>query len=96
MKTKEQLADEYEKDNPGWYDLTTQAWLAGFETAQPKWINVEENLPEDDRCVTAYLENLENPLYNGLKICNYIDGKWYCRGGRNSQEEVIRWTEIPQ
>ncbi len=45
MKTKEQLADEYEKDFPGWYDLCTQSFIAGYEKAEPKWISVSEQMP---------------------------------------------------
>lgn len=74
-----------------------QAWVAGFETAEKGiWISVEEALPEDDKPVTAYVENIENPLFNELKICSYINGTWYCKGGRNSQETVVKWGEIPQ
>lgn len=33
MKSKEQLAHEYEENYPGWYDLTTQSYIAGYNKA---------------------------------------------------------------
>lgn len=61
-KTPEQLAEEYrswamntdqpEVDKPGGH--LALAFLAGYEAARPKWISVEERLPEPDTFVLAY------------------------------------------
>jgi len=72
------------------------AWLDGFETAVPKWINIEDELPEDDRTVVCWAENTENSLYSELKLGNYINEKWYCKGGRNSQEIITKWQKIAE
>lgn len=74
-----------------------QAWIAGFETAEKGiWISVEEDLPKDDKLKLVYIEHINNPIFNTFKVCHYEGDNWYCLGGRNSQEVVTKWVEIPQ
>ena len=61
-----------------------------------KWNLVSEELPEDDKLKLTYIENEINPIYNSYKVCHYEGDNWYCVGGRNSQEVVSRWLDIPE
>ena len=53
MKNKEELADDYEKDHKGWYDLTTSSYVAGFDAAIEKvkeyLFNTEEHQDKDGK-----------------------------------------------
>ena len=73
-----------------------EAWLAGYETAVPKWIKVEDHTPKDDREVVCYIENQENPDWSGNRLGAYINNKWYCKEGRKNCEIVEKWLEIPK
>ena len=66
-----------------------------MEKGQPKWINVEEQLPKDDRTVLVWINDTKNPQWSNYGLCSYIDGKWYCKGGRESHEIVTDWCKIP-
>jgi|SRR5690349_3872725 len=108
MKDKEQIIEDYldylygeDKNDPMYAPDVAQSRLEfgrGFEVAKemysPKWINVKDALPEDDRTVVVYINNLETPHWSGFKLGSYLNEKWYCDGGRESHEIVIKWTEI--
>lgn len=76
------------------FDKIKKAWLKGYKTATPKWVSVEDYLPEDDREVLCYIENKENPNWSENRLGSYIDENWYCKGGRESHEIVTKWQEI--
>jgi hypothetical protein len=95
MKTKEQLAKEYRKTTPNQMYGDELGFLAGFTAAKPKWINVEEQLPDNDRTVLVWINNTENPQWSGYKLGAYLNEKWYCDGGRESHEIVTGWCQIP-
>jgi hypothetical protein len=110
MKTKEQLVEDYieylygeEKDEAMYVPEVTQSRLdfsRGFEAAKemysPKWISVEDKLPKNDRMVVVYADNLETPNWSCKKLGSYLNNKWYCDGGRENHEIVVKWLEIPQ
>jgi len=103
MKTKEQLADEYEKDFPGWYDLCTQSFIAGYEKAEPKWISAETP-PDDERNVIIKIFDYRRPKENvtevGLGYFDHEEKEWYhtsdvlVNGGHGWH--IVQWMEIPQ
>lgn len=70
-------------------------FLAGFEAAQPKWISVDDQLPNDDRAVLVWVNNTENPQWSTYTLGSYIEDKWYLKGGRKNHEIVTDWCEIP-
>lgn len=74
---------------------TTVDYRKGFLDAQPKWISVEEQTPEDDRTVLVWINDTENPQWSNYGLCSYINEKWYCQGGRESHKIVTDWTNIP-
>lgn len=62
---------------------------------QLKWINVDTELPKDDRTVLVWINDTENPQWSGYKLGSYLNEKWYCKGGRKSHEIVTDWCQIP-
>jgi hypothetical protein len=103
MKTKEELAKEYRKELVLNYDCYTyvagneceKSYISGYEAGQPKWISVEERTPENDKTVLVWINNIENPQWSNYGLCSYINGKWYCKGGRESHEIVTDWCQTP-
>lgn len=103
---KEQLADEYEKGFPGWYDLCTQSFIAGYEKAEelfnPKWISVDEQTPEDDRAVLVKTKDYRRPQYNVTDVqIGYLENEvWYYNEGGEINSglgwHLTHWMEIPQ
>ena len=109
MESKEKLAHEYEKDFPGWYDLTTQSFIAGFEKAEellkPKWVNVEESLPEPWSKHSNIYESDEVLLDCGdvflvrryVRILDKNHEKVIFEGFNDLEDQSIvdRWMKIP-
>jgi hypothetical protein len=101
--TKEQLAHEYEKNYPGWYDLTTQSYIAGYEAAEPRWISVEIP-PKDDRTVLIKTKDYRRPKDNVTEVyLGYFDQEdkeWYypsdVRVNSGNGWSVINWMDLPQ
>lgn len=94
---KEELAEQYcNREGLSWEnEYAKESFLAGFDAAQLKWISVEEELPDNDRAVLVWVNNLETPRWSGYKLGSYIDSKWYCDGGRKSHEVVTQWFSFP-
>lgn len=105
MKSKEDLAKEYAEN---WEEITgldfedtvpVQAsvidFLAGFKAGQPKWISVKDQLPNDDRTVLVWVDNLQYPQWSNYKLAAYINKNWYCNSGRETHEIVTDWCDIP-
>lgn len=61
-----------------------------------KWNLVGSKLPDDDKLKLVYIEDEIDPIYNSYGLCHYERNNWYCDGGRNSQEVVTRWMDIPE
>ena len=103
MKTKEEQADNYtQMQYVNYGDFSYRAeeqiregFLAGYEANQPKWIDVNDELPDDDRTVLVWINDTENPQWSGYKLGSYLNEKWYCNGGRKSHEIVTDWCNIP-
>jgi hypothetical protein len=94
MRTKEQLAQQYAinsvKEN--WGKLQKEAFLAGWEAAQPKWVSVEDALPPDEIEVVVITED-------GDKIIAYNDkkGEWIsCANGAYMHTVIAFCDCIPQ
>jgi hypothetical protein len=76
MKTKEQLALHYALKKSAFYLMTdddvplteevNEAFLAGYEAAQPKWVKVEDGLPPVDKQVCVFTKS-------GETIIGYLD-----------------------
>ena len=70
-------------------------YRAGVEAAQPKWISVEERLPEREvyfvRCIHNYTDNDEYECY---KVAIYLSEKcrWIDVG---NLLKVTHWMPIP-
>ena len=93
--TKEQLAEQYAEEQNSAYTNDYNGFLAGYEAGQPKWISVEEQIPDNERTVLVWIDNTENPQWNNYRLGSYLNEKWYCVGGRKSHEIVTHWSSIP-
>ena len=93
--SKEQLAEQYADEQNSAYTNDYYGFLAGLEKGQPKWININTELPDDDRTVLVWINDTENPQWSGYKLGSYLNEKWYCKGGRKSHEIVTDWCQIP-
>ena len=100
--TKEQLAEQYAEGKSSssvFQEAHKKDFLAGFDLAEelfkPKWISAEEQLPDDERTVLVWINNIENPQWNNYRLGSYLNEKWYCVGGRKSHEIVTHWSSIP-
>lgn len=78
------------------------AWLAGFEAATPKWINVEDYTPEDDRNVLIKIKDYRRPAENVTEVSTgYYDGEWKYSATDNLVDAghgwfIEKWMEFPQ
>ena len=74
MKTKEELAEEWLSDSNNFHgndfgesrgsarDLGLNAYKAGYEAGQPKWVSCKDKLPNNSViCLIAYLD-IDNEL----------------------------------
>ncbi len=119
MKSKEILAKEYsdsiERSEDG---LVEQCFIAGYEKAEqkhylielmglddqtPKWVNVDEKIPEDERSVIIKTFDYRRPKENVTctTLGFFEGGFWRYEEGGGSVDDgngwyVIQWMEIPQ
>ena len=96
--SKEQLAEQYAEGKSSssvFKEAHKRDFMAGFEAGQPKWISVDEQLPDNDRTVLVWINNTQNPQWSGYKLGAYLNKNWYCQGGRKSHEIVTDWAQIP-
>ena len=65
--------------------------VAQLEAAQPKWISVEERLPENDDNYVAFTSDK-----NEAEIATYYgDGEWLTRDLTNLTRLVTHWMPLP-
>ena len=114
MKTKEEKVDNYiAMQYIDYGDLSYQAeeqmresYLAGYEEAEelfkPKWINVEEQTPEDDRAVLVKTKDYRRPQYDVTDVqIGYLENEvWYYNEGGEINSglgwHLTHWMEIPK
>lgn len=77
-------------------EIATSDYRKGFQDGKPKWKKVEKELPNNDRLVLVWINNILNPQWSTYGLGSYIDDNWYVRGGRASHEIVEKWIEIPR
>jgi hypothetical protein len=58
--------------------------------AEPKWISVEERLPEEKQSVLVHYVD------GWMPIAFLLDGKWYQSGGETSWLSVTHWMPLPE
>lgn len=61
--------------------------------AMPRWISVEERLPEDYEDVVIIMRNGASSWY---RVAYREYGGWSFGGGRRVPDEVTHWMPIPQ
>ena len=105
--TKEQQLEEYidhlygdiEEHNKPLYapDIhqSKKDFLTGYEAATPKWISVDEQLPDTNRRVLVLLEDTRLPQLSSYRIGAYINENWYLDGGIAYHEIVKQWFDFP-
>lgn len=104
MKTKEELAKE-------WYDKgkflsdfprDVKSFLEGYEAAKPKWISVDDKLPEDARNLLIKTQDYRRPKENvtDVNIGYFENNTWFYETGGVVNDgngwRVVSYMEIPQ
>lgn len=93
MKTPEQMAEEWTEDNDE-CEFARDAFLAGYQAAQPQWISVKERLPEVGTwCLWMYPTGPEVNQYEG-KLDD--DTMLFHRSWYDSDDEVTHWMPLPE
>ena len=78
-------------------DYTTVYWYEvgyekGFEEAKPRWLNVKENLPQDDGNYLVFTSD-----NNLVEIATYYgDGEWLTFDLANLTPFVTHWMPLPK
>lgn len=67
-----------------------EARIAELEAKQPKWISVEERLPEEKESVFVHYVD------GWMTIAFLLDGKWYQSGRGTSWLSVTHWMPLPE
>ena len=65
-------------------------YIQHLESPQPKWISVEERLPEEKESVLVHYVD------GWMPIAFLLDGKWYQSNGEMSWLSVTHWMPLPQ
>lgn len=68
--------------------------------AIPRWISVEERLPEVEKCFDGYEHSAELLVYDGLRrrtayYC-HTSGVWYDSRYEDDTFEVTHWMQLPE
>ena len=72
--------------------MEATAYIQQLEAAKPKWISVEERMPEDGDDVAAIIRWNENVWEYGIAFrCN---GKWLVNG--EGIVTVTHWMPLPE
>ena len=66
------------------------------ELYNPKWIDIKQKLPDNDRTVLVWIEDKQNFQWSNYALGTYQNEKWYLQNGRDSHEIVTHWSEIPE
>ena len=73
------------------------ACIQQIEAAAPKWISVEERLPEDNERVLAV--NVDGYMMTGYILCVFDDRYsmtvYYCENGYDALDNVTHWMPLP-
>lgn len=89
-KTPLDKAQEYCDRRYGFNSHEYDAYLAGYEEAEPKWISVNERLPEEDKDVLIYVPSKNGDSAHWVRDY-HINGKWIIHG-----YEPTHWMPLPE
>lgn len=71
------------------------ALIERLEAAQPRWISVEERLPEPFVSVLVHMPE-ENPYLTVREGYISSDGVWVAGYFKREPDEVTHWAEMPE
>ena len=66
------------------------------ELYSPKWTDIKQQLPDNDRMVLVWVEDKQNFQWSNYALGTYQNEKWYLQNGRDSHEIVTHWSKIPK
>lgn len=76
----------------GQYD---EGFAAGYRAATPKWIPVEERLPEPFVSVVVHMP-MEEPMPTVHEGFLVDEEKWYAAHFDRKKDEITHWMPLPQ
>lgn len=71
-------------------DQFQKGFAAGVEWGSPKWISVEDKLPEEGKSVLVHYVD------GWMPVAHLFNGKWYQSGGETSWLSVTHWMFLPE
>jgi hypothetical protein len=99
MKTPEEMARErYHTDRVGDeaidVNLQRQAYITGYQAAQPQWISVKDRLPEmNDLCLVS-------TQFERVRIAQYRWESWLFDDGFSAVQQLLNyvthWMPLPK
>lgn len=101
MKTPEEMAEEYAKDFYGDgehldFPDSQAFFLAGYASAQPKWISVKEKVPELGLHVLTYGIYTKDLIVAWLDDCDEFLGMYDWVNEHQSLDQVTHWMPLPE
>jgi len=86
MKTPEEMAEEYAEIMSFEVNGHQRGFLAGYNAAQPKWVSVEERLPELDQWCTWWDVSCATEPCTAFRDKNDTEMWW---------ENYTHWMPLP-
>lgn len=71
--------------------------LVGIRTVEspmPRWISVEERLPEERLCVSVYIKETDGVYW--IETAFRRDGKWRIQGEYVIDRNITHWMHLPK
>lgn len=78
------------------YYAAIKAFIAGYAAAQPKWISVEERLPELGLHVLTYGIYTKDLIVAWLDDCDEFLGVYDWVNEHQSLDQVTHWMPLPE
>lgn len=92
------LATKYEKTVIGCAETVKQdtvAYIKQLEGQVPRWIPVEERLPEGDEDVLVYIHNYQDETFVDVGYYKSSSKKWACYAS-TERDDITHWMPLPE
>ena len=92
------LETRHEKIVLGCEETVTQdalAYIQQLEAQVPRWIGVDERMPEEDEDVLVYIHNYQNETFVDVGYYKSLSKKWACYAS-TAQDDITHWMPLPE